>query len=150
MAYTNTISPQLPLTPDNRYGYTMLVTMRQTISQNLKCLMLTAPGERIMDPEFGVGLKKYLFKNYGPEVVKNIKVNIRQQVSKYMPFVSIQDAQVTFGDISTQNPDSTNANKMHVSIKYVVQSVGISDVLNLSLDEYWTLKYFYDYLILRR
>lgn len=136
MAYTNTISPELPLTTDNRFGYTMLVTMRQAISQNLKCLLLTDRGERIMDPEFGVGLRKYIFKNYGPEVVKNIKVDIRQQVSKYMPFVSIEDAQVTFGDILTQSPDSTNANKVHVTIRYNVRSVGISDVLNLSLDQY--------------
>lgn len=57
MAFTQTISPRLPLASDTRFGYTMLVTMKQAIAQNLKCLMLTAPGERIMDPEFGVGLK---------------------------------------------------------------------------------------------
>ncbi len=135
MAYIQTISPRLPLSLDNRTGYNMLVTMRQAISQNLKCLMLTAPGERIMDPEFGVGLNKYVFQNYGPELVKNIKVNIRQQVSKYMPFVSIQEAQVTFGEMLTENPDSDNQNKLGVTIKYVVQSVGISDVLSLSLAE---------------
>ena len=136
MAYIQTISPRLPLANDDRYGYSMLVTMRQSISQNLKCLMLTAPGERIMDPQFGVGLNKYIFQNFGPELVKNIKTNIRQQVSKYMPFVSIKDAIITFGDATTENPDSNNANKLFVEIQYIVQSIGISDVLNLTLSEY--------------
>ena len=135
MASIHTISPRLPWSSDNQFVYAMLVTMKQTISQNLKCLMLTAPGEKIMDPRFGVGLRKYLFRNFGPEVVNEIKINIRQQITTYMPFVSVQDASVTFGDALFQNEDSNNANKMHVSISYIVQSVGISDVLNISLDE---------------
>ena len=135
MAFTQTISPRLPLTSDTRFGYTMLVTMKQAIAQNLKCLMLTAPGERIMDPQFGVGLKKYLFQNYGPEVVNNIKVNIRQQVKQYMPFVSIQAANIQFGDSLTENQDSNTQNKMYISIQYIVQSVGISDVLNITVQE---------------
>lgn len=135
MAFTQTISPRLPLSTDTRFGYSMNVTMRQTISQNFKCLLLTAPGERVMDPEFGVGLKKYLFQNYGPEVVNNIKVNIRQQVSKYMPFISIQAADIQFGDSLVEKQDSNARNKMYISVQYIVQSVGISDVLNISIEE---------------
>lgn len=136
MARTQTIAPRLPLAVNNRFGYDMLVTVRQTVKQNLKCLILTAPGERMMDPFFGVGMRKYNFQNYGPEVEKNIKINIRQQVAKYMPFISITEAKISFGENLTQNPDSTNANKLYLSISYLIQTVGVSDVLNLSLDEY--------------
>jgi phage baseplate assembly protein W len=136
MSYTQTIAPALPLTNDNRMGYKMNVNMRQVISQNLKCLMLTAPGERIMDPKFGVGLNKYIFSNEGPEVTKNIKVNIRQQVSKYMPFVSIQAVEIDSIENATELPDSKEINKINIIISYVVQSVGISDVLDLSFKQY--------------
>ena len=136
MAYIQTISPRLPLASDNRFGYSMLVTMRQAVNQNLKCLILTAPGERIMDPEFGVGIEKYIFSNFGPETVRNIKVNIRQQISKYMPFISVQNVEISFGERSTENPDSVNANKMFLRMDYIVQTVGISDVLNLSINQY--------------
>ena len=57
MSQINTLAPRLPLTIDSKFGYEMLVTIRQTTKQNLKCLLLTAPRERMMDPEFGVGLK---------------------------------------------------------------------------------------------
>ena len=136
MSYTQTIAPRLPLANDNRMGYKMNVTMRQAISQNLKCLMLTAPGERIMDPSFGVGMNKYVFSNEGSELTKNIKVNIRQQVSKYMPFVSIQSVEVQSGDTTAALADSKEMNKITVVIRYVVQSIGISDVLDLSLRQY--------------
>lgn len=137
MAKIQTIAPRLPLAPDSRFGYDMLVTIRQAVKQNFKCLLLTAPGERLMNPEFGVGLKKYLFQNAGPEVEKNIKINIRQQASKYMPFVSIVNANIVFGDNSTTEAraDSKSANRLFVSINYVIQSVGVSDILNLTLDE---------------
>ena len=136
MSYTQTIAPRLPLANDNRMGYKMNVTMRQAISQNLKCLMLTAPGERIMDPSFGVGMNKYVFSNEGSELTKNIKVNIRQQVSKYMPFVSIQSVEVQSGDTIAALADSKEMNKITVVIRYAVQSIGISDVLDLSLRQY--------------
>ena len=129
MAYTYTISPKLPLVSDNKFGFAMNVTLSESISQNFKCLLLTAPGERVMDPEFGVGIKKYLFQNAGPQVVKNIKIDIRQQVSKYMPFVNIRDTQVRFGDMLVENPDSTMQNKMYIKIDYTIRTLGVSDTL---------------------
>ena len=135
MSRTQTISPRLPLAPNNRFGYDMLVTIRQAVKQNFKCLILTAPGERIMDPSFGVGIKKYIFQNYGPETEKNIKVNIRQQTKKYMPFIDIVDATIVFGDTDGTPSDSTTSNRLSLSINYIIQSVGVSDILNLTLDE---------------
>ena len=136
MSRIQTIAPRLPLNTSSRFGYDMLVNIRQAVQQNFKCLMLTSPGERVMDPNFGVGLKSYLFQNYGPEVEKNIKVNIRQQVLRYMPFVQISSATILFGDVEPLNPDSNTAYKMSISISYLIQSVGVSDVLNLTLSEY--------------
>ena len=52
-------------------------------------LILTVPGERIMDPSFGVGLKRYLFEYNGPETYSNISAKIHQQVAKYLPYISI-------------------------------------------------------------
>lgn len=135
MAKIQTIAPRLPLAANDRFGYDMLVNVRQAVKQNFKCLLLTAPGERIMDPSFGVGMKKYIFQNHGPEVEKNIRVNIRQQTQKYMPFISIVDATVVFGDPADAQTDSAASNKLSLSISYVIQSVGISDILNLTLDE---------------
>ena len=46
------IAPRLPLTRDFVYGYGMNDTIKDTVRQNLTNLLLTIPGERVMDPEF--------------------------------------------------------------------------------------------------
>ena len=52
----NGLAVKLPLFYDPVDGpYTLLKTMREVGAQNLKMLVLTNPGERIMNPDFGVG-----------------------------------------------------------------------------------------------
>ena len=43
-------------------------TIPETVKQNLKNLVFTNKGERIMDPLFGIGVYSYLFENYTPDV----------------------------------------------------------------------------------
>ena len=58
------IGVALPITKDSSDGFTMLKSFRKTIKQNFKMLILTSPGERVMEPEFGVGIRRFLFENY--------------------------------------------------------------------------------------
>ena len=89
MAYG--ISAVIPLQKDDQDGFYVLTkSLLQNIKQNFKNLVLTTPGERVMIPEFGVGVRRYLFDN--PEDVKSeISFNIADQVSRYMPFISVDD-----------------------------------------------------------
>ena len=57
--------------------------------QNLKNLILTSPGERMMDPLFGVGIRRFLFENRTDVLTKTIKNTIANQAKKYMPFITI-------------------------------------------------------------
>ena len=47
-------APKLPLTQDSGDGFTLIKDFETMIRQNLKMLILTIPGERVMDPEYGV------------------------------------------------------------------------------------------------
>ena len=53
---------RLPLTQDTGDGYTMIKRIKTLVRQNLKMLVLTNPGERVMEPEYGVGIKTFLFE----------------------------------------------------------------------------------------
>jgi phage baseplate assembly protein W len=55
-------APFLPLTLDGQDGFVNIKDFGHLIKQNLKMLVLTNPGERIMMPNFGIGLKKILFE----------------------------------------------------------------------------------------
>ena len=85
------LSPKLPLTISERDGaYELISDYTKLISQNLRTLILTNPGEKTMDPSFGVGIKMFLFENsIGLE--NKISARINNQVSIYMPFIEIED-----------------------------------------------------------
>ena len=67
------ISIKLPLSLDPDDGYKLNKTLKEVARQNLKMLVLTAPGERIMIPEFGVGIRNYLFENMSSDVFSMIR-----------------------------------------------------------------------------
>ena len=48
----SSIGIKLPLTYNSADGFTMIKTIRQMIKQNFKMLILTNPGERVMEPQF--------------------------------------------------------------------------------------------------
>ena len=76
------ISVRLPLALDDTDGFGMIKTLRAMIKQNLKMLILTNPGERVMEPEFGVGIKQFLFQNFSSDVYSQIDFKIREHIKK--------------------------------------------------------------------
>ena len=56
------LSVSLPLTYDNEDGpYRLNKTLKQVVKQNFKNLILTSPGERVMLPTFGAGVRRLSF-----------------------------------------------------------------------------------------
>lgn len=69
-------------------------TTKEQIKSNLINVLLTEPGERVMEPDFGVGLKLLLFEqNIDKESIKN---KISSQVAIYIPEIEISDINVQF------------------------------------------------------
>jgi len=91
-------SPQFPLLIDNNIGaYAINTTLRQVIVQNFKNLLLTSPGERIMDRNFGVGLKHFLFEQNTPFLQGQIAATIQDQKAAYMDFLNIHSIEFNKG-----------------------------------------------------
>lgn len=125
------ISVRLPFARDPQDGFGMNKTYRQVAVQNLKMLILTSPGERIMDPLFGVGLRDYLFDQDVPTTHGSIAARIRSQVAKYLPYIHINN--VTFDSQGTGNPDSPN-NQLSITVDFVITPLEVSEQLSLSVD----------------
>ena len=86
------LSAALPLTVDEKDGpYRLNKSIEELAKQNLKMVLFTVPGERVMDPSFGVGLSKYLFENRDEGLNSRIMGEIREQVSKYLPYIFLQN-----------------------------------------------------------
>ncbi len=85
------LSPKLPIQRDAEDGYALTKTYTEMVLQNLKNLLLTVPGERMMDPAFGVGLNRFIFEQHASSTYANIQASTAIQVEKYMPFVRIDE-----------------------------------------------------------
>lgn len=116
------IGPKLPLQRDHRFGnYDLIQNYGEQIKQNFKNLLLTSPGERIMNPDFGAGLRNFLFEPR--ERVKSLaRQRIDEQVAKYMPFIKITKV------IMNSNKQSNNIDDdlvLSIIIEYIVPSLNI-------------------------
>jgi len=116
---------RLPVSRNDVHGYTMIEDFRTLIRQNLKMLILTAPGERVMVPNFGVGVRNYLFENFGSTAYIDIESKIREQVSIYMTAVAIIDIQF--------NTEAIDRNTLGLVISYAVPDIGITDLLKFTI-----------------
>ena len=89
---------------------------------NLKNIILTSPGERIMDINFGVGIKRYLFEQNVDNNKVEIENNIRSQTRLYAPYIDFLNIQIT-----------NEENSLILVIKYEVKTANIIDILNLTI-----------------
>ena len=124
------IGPKLPLQKDNLYG-SLTTQYKEQIQQNLKNLLLTSPGERVMLPDFGVGLRHFLFEPRQHSVAK-MRQKIDQQIKKYMPF--LRTVRTTF-DSGNDQEYLDNSNIVSVSIIYDVPSLNITSELILAKED---------------
>tara|TARA_B100000945_G_C19995930_1_gene418761 strand:+ start:170 stop:538 length:369 start_codon:yes stop_codon:yes gene_type:complete len=119
------IAVKLPLVKSEIDGFAMLKTVRATAKQNFKMLLLTVPGERVMDPLYGVGLKRYLFKNFTQITFSEIDTKIREQVSIYMPALQINEIEFTGSDF--------DSNSLVVRISYYLPAIADTDLLEFTI-----------------
>jgi phage baseplate assembly protein W len=123
-------SAVLPLQRDNRDGFYVLTkTIAQNIRQNFKNLLLTVPGERVMLPNFGIGLRRYLFENNSFDLQGKISDRIDTQINLYMPFVSVNKVEYFEETSPTQEHYGSI---LYLNISYSVPSHNIYDMIAIT------------------
>jgi len=123
------LSPKLPLQLDSKIGpYKLNVTHTEMIKQNFKNLILTNPGERIMDTRFGAGIRKFLFENRTEELNFRITSAIEQQVKLYMPFIVVSEILFLEEDDIPADP-----NTLEMVINYSIPDLNAADFLEISI-----------------
>ena len=125
----NGISPKLPLLVSDQDGpYGLNKKLRQAIKQNLKNLVLTSPGERIMIPDFGVGIRRFLFNSINSNLFDKITERIQSQVDSYMPFVNI--IEISF--VTSDENSNLGFNEVQTNITYSVPRISLTDRLQIT------------------
>lgn len=84
-------TPKLPLNLGSEQGYNLIKDIKQLAIQNFLMILLTNPGERIMDSSFGIGVKKILFENFNSFSTLTFEENLKNQIKKYAPYIRVED-----------------------------------------------------------
>lgn len=115
------ISPKLPLSVDKKDGvYRLTKEVTEAMTQNLKMLLLTNPGERMMDPFFGVGIRKFLFEQGTSVVYGNLSSKIYEQAARYLPQINIKNILFNESPLLGEN-EMTDSNILSVSIEFSIK-----------------------------
>jgi len=119
------LSIMLPLVLDKEAGpYKMNKTLEDVAEQNLKMIVLTSPGERVMNPAFGVGIRNYLFELDSPFAVSDIQTRIKSQVRSYAPYIGLKKVDINidsdngtlFVRINYRLPNRTTVSELVVTV----------------------------------
>jgi len=107
-------------------------TTIEAVKNNIRNLVNTHEGERLMQPQLGINLRKYLFEQFSDEVVFSIQNDIVDTFKKWLPFVEIQDIQVNMSN----RDDSTGKNTMNVTIVFnITQDPNTLESVSIEIGE---------------
>ena len=86
-------------------------TTKDQIKSNLVNLLLTSTGERIMNPNFGTFLKRFLFEGITDSNLESLKDNLLNSISIYIPDITVTNIIIT---------PNTDYNSIDLNVDYVV------------------------------
>jgi hypothetical protein len=84
------------------------------IEQAIQIILLTSRGERVMLPEFGAGLRDYVFEPNSDATRARIEESVRKALVDWEPRIDLERVEVTGGD------EAPNLVLIHVD--YVVRA----------------------------
>ena len=104
-------------------GFTSNYTTAEATKYNLINFFLTNPGERIGNPEFGGGLRNFIFSQINQQSTEFLQQDIQSKISNEFPNVDVQELNVT------ASPDN---NEVSVAIFYSIFNTNIEDKVTLN------------------
>ena len=119
-------TPDFPLSLGDKTLFSEANSTKDVVIFHLKNLILTNPGEKISDPDYGVGIRSYLFENMTRGLLNNIAKEIDLAIEKYLGYIDVQDIRVS------SPPDS---NYVSVKIFFQIPSLDISEELLIDISQ---------------
>lgn len=76
-----------------------MVSLEADIQESLSILLATSPGERVMQPTFGCGLKSMIFENIDESTVTELKDLIERAILFFEPRITLDDIYINTEDV---------------------------------------------------
>ena len=100
-------------------------TEQQAIS-NLKNLLLTYPGERYMQPTFGVHIKDYVFEQNTRDITVKLNQEIQDAIKNWLPYIIIKSLR-----IDNEDDRGVITNFLFINLTFKVTEQGANQTITL-------------------
>ena len=104
----------LPLKRGNTGFFEQSFSSFEQAKTNLKNLLLTKQGERVMQPNFGTGLHSLLFEQMTDDFENKLTETITKSVGYWLPYINIEEV-----DIKMTN-EMKDMHRADMNIKFTV------------------------------
>lgn len=109
------------ISPDN--GQMETSGENRNIRESVKIILLTEPGERLLHPEFGTRMRRFLFENMDGQTEEMIKREIRLSLLRF-------EKRIT--DISVAvDPFRITEGILYVRVAYIIGKTGEQDSIEV-------------------
>ena len=98
---------------------------KDSIRNNLINYLLTNPGERILNPTFGGGLRTYIFTQIETDKFEFIRDDLQDKIGSNFPDIKLNNVEVL---------QSVNENTIQILIDYSIPNTNVNDTLELNFN----------------
>ena len=103
--------------------FSSIYTTPQQVKENLKSLLLTRVGERLMQPTFGTNLLNIIFEPNLSNLKEDITDLLTAPINYWIPSITIESV-----DIITNEDDPTMIHNLKITINYSVQNFSTNTI----------------------
>ena len=101
-----------PVRFDKQQGHISISEYEENIKESIRLILETDKGERVMRPDFGCGIRNFVFESVNAAAIGQMESTILEALKKWEPRINVLGV-----DVSSDNIDS---GKLVINIQYVV------------------------------
>jgi phage baseplate assembly protein W len=110
----------------DRAVFTSTYSTKDAIKSNLLNFFLTGKNERVLNVDFGSGIRNFLFEGIVEDNLLQAKLNIEADLKLYFPQVSVKEL------VLESTPDT---NILTFKLKYSVSQTNIVDEISINFEQ---------------
>jgi phage baseplate assembly protein W len=123
------INVDYPIIKGNTGFFKQTFDTLSAVKSKIYVLLKTMPGERPFNPDFGLGLYKYVFEPITTDTIQIISSEIQRKVAMYIPEVNINNL-----EINTDFNTNADQNILKIKLEFALKNnPALQDTINLEV-----------------
>ena len=107
-------------------------TTLEAVKQNVLNLCSTELGERVMQPNLGIRLRRFLFEQFNEDIMLQVQDVVVESINFWLPFININSIVVKMSD----NQSGDFKSVMEISINFsLTQNPSANDSVQVTIGE---------------